>query len=96
MVYFRELLENVVAVKPKRLSPKEQEELTLLLIGKDKELKETLQVKSDDQATVDSTKDKCLKACGRWAAWIVQIVISFGEGYKKRERKTLAVKNAMK
>jgi hypothetical protein len=54
-------LENVVAVKPKRLSPKEQEELTLLLIGKDKELKETLQVKSDDQATVYSTKDKCLK-----------------------------------
>ena len=41
----RELLENVVAVKPKRLSPKEQEELTLLLIAKDKELKETLKVR---------------------------------------------------
>jgi hypothetical protein len=41
---FRELLENVVAAKPKRLSPKDQEELTLLLITKDKELKETLKV----------------------------------------------------
>lgn len=40
----RELLENVVAVKPKRLSHKEEEELTLLLISKDKELKEVLQV----------------------------------------------------
>jgi hypothetical protein len=41
---FRELIENVVAVKPKRLSPKEQEELTVLLISKDKELKENLKV----------------------------------------------------
>ena len=43
-LFLRELIENVVAVKPKRLSPKEQEELTVLLISKDKELKETLEV----------------------------------------------------
>jgi hypothetical protein len=41
----RELLENLVAVKPKRLSHKEEEELTLLLISKDKELKEVLKVR---------------------------------------------------
>ena len=33
-----------MAVKPKRLSPKDQEELTLLLISKEKELKQTLKV----------------------------------------------------
>ncbi len=100
MIYFRELLENVVAVKPKRLSPKEQEELTLLLIGKDKELKETLQVKwwsgysefNQRSLELDSTKDKCLKACGRWAAWMVQILISFREGCKKGKENHLLLK----
>lgn len=48
----KELLENVVAVKPKRLSPKEQEELTLLLIAKDKEIKETLKL-ATEQAEIE-------------------------------------------
>ncbi len=47
---------------------------------------------SDDQNTVNSTKDKCLKACGRWAAWMVQILISFREGCKKRKENHLLLK----
>ena len=42
---FRELLENVIAPKPKRLSAADHQELTQLLIAKDEELKKTLKVK---------------------------------------------------
>ena len=40
----RELLENVIAPKPKRLNAADHQELTQLLIAKDQELKKTLKV----------------------------------------------------
>jgi hypothetical protein len=45
-LHFRELVENIYAPKSRRLSPKETEELMLVVINKDKDLRTTLEVKS--------------------------------------------------
>ena len=70
LLFFREIFENAIAPKAKRLSANEHEEITTLLIQKDNELKETMKLAAE-QGDIDKKmkvlheelqkQDNCIK-----------------------------------
>lgn len=59
--FFRELLENLIQPKNKRLGAQEHQELAELLIGKDEELKEALELAAEQgriQKEIEAVKEQ--------------------------------------
>ena len=63
---FRELLENVIAPKQKRMSSQDHQELTQLLMDKDKELKDNLKVNRQIEVLNSFIAIKSFHKCFSW------------------------------
>ena len=86
----KEIFENAIAPKAKRLSANEHEELTTLLIQKDAELKETMKLASE-QGEIDKKmklleeevqkQDNCIKQLQKHLKDAETVLVSFSNLY---------------